>query len=297
MQTAATITDASSHRADHEDGANGVSAMPPIQRMGEGETSFDSGNSEIGISTSGPNLTGLPDQMKTNLENASGFDMSDIRVHRNDPSPAKVGALAYTQGTDIYLGPGQEQHLGHEAWHSAQYKQGRVQVNTSFKSADGAAVAGNDQEHLEKEADVMGAKLSSSHFSSSPVTQLKTHGSHRSQTPQTLVSCKQAPVQRAKKNGFWGKVGTFLKGKRGGFSHRFSQFFAGLGGGILGLLLGTIGGASLGAYNLAKLTATKAWDTDEQGNANYAARIASILGVPLAFILGGLGGLVGGAVA
>ena len=167
MQTIAKTTDTNSRCPDHGAGVHGISAMPPvhdiaapIQKMGEGEASAGNAQTEIASAdTSNSNLTGLPDKMKTNLENASGFDMSDIRVHRNNPEPAKVGAFAYTQGTDIYLGPGQEQHLGHEAWHSAQYKQGRVQANTSFKSADGGAVAGNDQVHLEKEADVMGAKL------------------------------------------------------------------------------------------------------------------------------------------
>ena len=156
MQATAKTTENTSRRVDYEAGTNGISAMPPVQRMGEGEAA-----SSVESSVT-PNHTGLPDSMKSNLENASGFDMSDIRVHRNDPSPAKVGALAYTQGTDIYLGPGQEKHLGHEAWHSVQYKQGRVQANTSFKSAEGDAVAGNDQAHLETEADVIGAKLSGS---------------------------------------------------------------------------------------------------------------------------------------
>lgn len=32
----------------------------------------------------------------------------------------------YSQGTDIHIGPGQEKHLPHEAWHVVQQKQGRV---------------------------------------------------------------------------------------------------------------------------------------------------------------------------
>ncbi|MEM7041075.1 MAG: DUF4157 domain-containing protein [Bacteroidota bacterium] len=35
-------------------------------------------------------------------------------------------AHAYDQGTDIHIGPGQEKHLPHEAWHVVQQKQGRV---------------------------------------------------------------------------------------------------------------------------------------------------------------------------
>lgn len=32
----------------------------------------------------------------------------------------------YEQGTDIHVGPGQEQHLPHEAWHEVSQRQGRV---------------------------------------------------------------------------------------------------------------------------------------------------------------------------
>jgi hypothetical protein len=64
-----------------------------------------------------------------------------------------VGALAYAQGNDIHLGPGQERHLPHEAWHVVQQRQGRVQPTTSV-----AGVAVNDDPALEHEADTMGGK-------------------------------------------------------------------------------------------------------------------------------------------
>ena len=94
------------------------------------------------------NKTGLSDNHISSLESKSGFDMSDIRVYRNSDKPAGVGALAYTQGSDIYVGPGQEKHVPHEAWHVVQQKQGRVQATTSFKG-----VAINDNSGLEHEAD------------------------------------------------------------------------------------------------------------------------------------------------
>lgn len=70
-----------------------------------------------------PNETGMPDNLKAGIENLSGFTMDDVRVHYNSDKPATVQALAYTQGTDIYVAPGQEQHLPHEAWHVAQQMQ------------------------------------------------------------------------------------------------------------------------------------------------------------------------------
>jgi hypothetical protein len=81
----------------------------------------------------------------------SGMDMSDVRVHRNSHKPAQLNALAYAQGNDIHLGPGQEQHLPHEAWHVVQQRQGRVRETVQM-----AGVGVNDEVGLEREADLMG---------------------------------------------------------------------------------------------------------------------------------------------
>jgi hypothetical protein len=103
------------------------------------------------------NNTGLPDNLKSGMENLSGMSLDDVKVHRNSDQPAQLQAHAYAQGTDIHLGPGQEKHLPHEAWHVVQQKQGRVQPTTQLKGK----VNINDDAGLEKEADVMGAKAAS----------------------------------------------------------------------------------------------------------------------------------------
>lgn len=100
-----------------------------------------------------PNNTGMPDNLKSGIESLSGFSMDDVRVHYNSSKPATVQALAYTQGTDIHVAPGQEKHLPHEAWHVAQQMAGRVSPTTNI---NGMAV--NDNAGLEHEADVMGEK-------------------------------------------------------------------------------------------------------------------------------------------
>jgi hypothetical protein len=100
------------------------------------------------------NNTGLPDNLKSGVENLSGFSMDDVKVHYNSDKPAQLQALAYAQGTDIHVAPGQEKHLPHEAWHVAQQKQGRVQPTMQMKQG----VPVNDDKVLENEADVMGAK-------------------------------------------------------------------------------------------------------------------------------------------
>lgn len=97
------------------------------------------------------NTTGLPDTLKAGIENLSGLSLDDVQVHYNSSEPAQLQALAYTQGTEIHVGPGQERHLAHEAWHVVQQKQGRVKPTWQAKG-----VAINDEEELEREADVMG---------------------------------------------------------------------------------------------------------------------------------------------
>ncbi len=100
---------------------------------------------------------GLPDDLKSGIENLSGMPMNDVQVHYNSPKPAQLQALAYTQGKDIHVGPGQEQHLPHEAWHVVQQAQGRVQPTAQMEQG----VPLNDDAGLEHEADVMGQKAKS----------------------------------------------------------------------------------------------------------------------------------------
>lgn len=103
-----------------------------------------------------PNDTGLPDHLKSGVETLSGFSLDNVKVHYNSSQPATVQALAYTQGTDIHVAPGQEQHLPHEAWHVAQQMAGRVEPTTEI-----GGMAVNDNAVLEHEADVMGARANS----------------------------------------------------------------------------------------------------------------------------------------
>ncbi|GHU90257.1 hypothetical protein FACS1894155_08370 [Bacteroidia bacterium] len=102
------------------------------------------------------NNTGLSDNLKTGIEYLSGYNMDDIKVHYNSDKPAQLQALAYAQGTDIHIAPGQEKHLPHEVWHVVQQKQGRVQPVMQLQGMNI-----NDNDELEREADIMGMKASS----------------------------------------------------------------------------------------------------------------------------------------
>lgn len=100
------------------------------------------------------NNTGLPDNLKSGIENLSGYSMDGVKVHYNSNKPAQLQAHAYAQGTDIHIASGQEKHLPHEAWHVVQQKQGRVQPTIQMKGK----VNVNDDAGLEKEVDMMGTK-------------------------------------------------------------------------------------------------------------------------------------------
>lgn len=131
------------------------------------------------------NVTGMPGGLKMGLEGLSDFDLSGVRVHKNSSKPARVNALAYTQGREIHMAPGQERHLPHEGWHAVQQLQGRVKptINTN-------GVAINADKKLEREADVMGAKaLEMKHL---PTTGPSTHV-ERAASPHLL---SDAVIQR-----------------------------------------------------------------------------------------------------
>jgi len=100
------------------------------------------------------NKTGLPNHLKSGVEELSGISLNDVKVHYNSSQPAQLQAHAYAQGTDIHVAPGQEKHLPHEAWHIVQQKQGRVKPTTQLNGD----VPVNDDIGLENEADFMGAK-------------------------------------------------------------------------------------------------------------------------------------------
>lgn len=111
------------------------------------------GNAELPVQKKA-NTTGLPDNLKSGIENLSGHSLDDVKVHYNSAQPAQLNAHAYAQGSNIHIAPGQEKHLPHEAWHVVQQKQGRVRPTMQMKGK----VNVNDDRGLEKEADVMGAK-------------------------------------------------------------------------------------------------------------------------------------------
>lgn len=115
------------------------------------------------------NSNGLPQAIQSKFENALGADFSDVKIHPNSKSATEVGALAYTQGTDVHFAPGQfepnsnsgQELLGHELTHVIQQRAGRVQPTTEV-----AGLSVNDDDGLEAEADEGGRKVVQGKFES-----------------------------------------------------------------------------------------------------------------------------------
>jgi hypothetical protein len=142
------------------------------QKLQEKNTNADSAFTAVQKKS---NNTGLPDNLKSGIENLSGHSMDDVKVHYNSSQPSQLNAHAYAQGTDIHIASGQEKHLPHEAWHVVQQKQGRVKPTLQMKGK----VNVNDDKGLENEADVMGAKATQLHsMKDNKLVTKKTNGAN-----------------------------------------------------------------------------------------------------------------------
>lgn len=99
----------------------------------------------------------LPQVLLAKMQAAFGADFSTVRIHQG-PQAARIGALAFTIGSDIYFAPGRyqpesmqgQQLLGHELTHVLQQRQGRV------RAPAGTAMAVVQDAALEAEADRRG---------------------------------------------------------------------------------------------------------------------------------------------
>ena len=104
---------------------------------------------------------GLSGDVRGKMENSFGADFSGVNIHTNSLQAKEIGALAYTQGSDVHFAPGQynpdtqsgQELLGHELTHVVQQREGRVEPTTQV---NGMPV--NDNHGLENEADTLGAK-------------------------------------------------------------------------------------------------------------------------------------------
>ncbi len=101
--------------------------------------------------------------VRSKMENSFGTSFGDVKIHPNSPKAKSMGALAYTQGSNVHFAPGQynpqnssgQALLGHELTHVVQQRAGRVEAPQQSKGK-GAPI--NADPSLETEADNLGAK-------------------------------------------------------------------------------------------------------------------------------------------
>lgn len=117
------------------------------------EKNTESARQRTNRSASRKNSTGIPTQLKERIEQSSGVSLDDVRVNYNSHLPARLDALAYTQGNRVEIAPGQDRHLPHELGHVVQQKLGTVRANARHPSG----VSMNTDAGLEHQADEIGA--------------------------------------------------------------------------------------------------------------------------------------------
>lgn len=173
-------------KESHEESSELTEAPAAVQLQTDGGGDEGDNGGGDGSGPSGSGSGDLPNDLKSGIESLSGMAMDDVKVNYNSSKPAQLNAHAYAQGSNIEVGPGQEKHLPHEAWHVVQQKQGRVKPTTQLK---GKAI--NDNDALEKEADVMGAKALRDSSSSASAG---TSGSMLNSSSMSTTMLKRVPM-------------------------------------------------------------------------------------------------------
>ena len=119
------------------------------------------GEGRISVAQAKKNTTGMPDSLKQGMQNTFQRDFSGVTVHPSSSSAPAVGALAYTQGSNIHFAPGQyrpdtssgRELIGHDLAHVVQQSEGRVTPTCTV-----AGMPVNDNPRLESEADTWGKR-------------------------------------------------------------------------------------------------------------------------------------------
>src|SRR5271169_5843741 len=130
---------------------------PPVAQRHGAAGSFAVDPGQLGLASGGGRP--LPEAVRSKMEAALGADFSGVRVYVG-PQAERIGAIAFTLGSDIYFAPGRfqpdtahgQQLLGHELAHVVQQRAGRV------RNPLGSGLAVVQDHALEAEADRHGQR-------------------------------------------------------------------------------------------------------------------------------------------
>lgn len=178
--------------------ADAMGAQAMQAKLGEGAVQGERAGAK-------PNATGLPDQLKSGVEDLSGLSLDNVRVHYNSSKPAQLNALAYAQGTDIHVASGQERHLPHEAWHVVQQAQGRVQPTRQL------ATSSVQPAQLAARVD----KINEEAKTGIHPNEESAADSIKNATDKAVIAIATGPVADPKDPGWLGRFESLLKGGSG----------------------------------------------------------------------------------
>ncbi|MEH1930296.1 eCIS core domain-containing protein [Nostoc sp.] len=181
----------------------------------------------------------MPAPVRSKMENSFGANFGDVNIHTDSDQAKSMGALAFTQGSNVHFAPGQynpqsssgQALLGHELTHVVQQRAGRVAVPDQSK---GAPI--NADPSLETEADQIGAKAANGE-------QVQVPGATSSFKTIPPIQNSTKPVQ-CRGGGLLGLAEGALGGIMGGGGGQQQGgggMMSGLGG-MLGGMLGPLGG-------------------------------------------------------
>lgn len=162
--------------------------------------------------------TGIPAQMKAKFERSSGFSFDDVRVHYNSEKPAQLHAHAYTQGSEVFVAPGQEKHLPHELGHVIQQKSNAVKP-----TGEVGGMPLNDDEAMESGADKLAEEAESTEESDEVPLQAKAkEGGVIQRDSQYAYNVSAGPITSALGIlGGIGALGSFLYSKNSSRKHKY----------------------------------------------------------------------------
>jgi Domain of unknown function (DUF4157) len=123
-------------------------------------------------------------RLRAKLEHALSADFSNVRVRTGSERAGRLGAIAFTQGSEIHVAPGQwspetlkgQKLLGHELGHVLQQRSGRVMPTVEL-----AGEKLNADPALEQEADALGKRVAQ-------------EGGHLQSDSALLSACASTPA-------------------------------------------------------------------------------------------------------
>lgn len=186
----------------------------------------------------------IPAPVKSKMENSFGTSFGDVNIHTDSSQAKSMGALAFTQGSNVHFAPGQynpqsssgQALLGHELTHVVQQRAGRVAVPHQSK---GAPI--NADRSLETEADNLGAKAAKGEKVNVPGATNNSKTIPPIQNSTEPVQCF-LPLLMGGLNAL-GAVGGMMGG--GGQQEQGGGMMSGIGG-ALGGMAGPLGGMAGG---------------------------------------------------